>query len=157
MLLTKEEIKEQCNVWRNMSKSIVFTNGCFDLLHRGHIDLLEKAATFGDILIVGLNSDKSVKIIKGTDRPIESENVRVNNLIKLGMISAICFFDNDTPLELIRIIKPDVLVKGGDYNTKNVVGSTDTVEWGGRVEIIPLTPGYSTTMSIEKMKREGLV
>ena len=157
MLLTKEEIKEQCNVWRNMSKSIVFTNGCFDLLHRGHIDLLEKAATFGDILIVGLNSDKSVKMIKGTDRPIESENVRINHLIKLGMISAICFFDNDTPLELIRIIKPDVLVKGGDYKTKNVVGSTDTVEWGGRVEIIPLTPGYSTTISVEKMKREGLV
>ena len=157
MLLTKEEIKEQCNVWKNMSKSIVFTNGCFDLLHRGHINLLEKAATFGDILIVGLNSDKSVKIIKGADRPIESENVRINHLIKLGMISAICFFDNDTPLELIRIIKPDVLVKGGDYKTKNVVGSTEIVEWGGRVEIIPLTPGYSTTISVEKMKREGLV
>ena len=96
-------------------------------------------------------------MIKGTDRPIESENVRINHLIKLGMISAICFFDNDTPLELIRIIKPDVLVKGGDYKTKNVVGSTDIVEWGGRVEIIPLTPGYSTTISVEKMKREGLV
>ena len=157
MLLTKKEIEEQCNVWRNMSKSIVFTNGCFDLLHRGHIDLLEKAATFGDILIVGLNSDKSVKMIKGTDRPIESENVRINHLIKLGMISAICFFNNDTPLELIRIIKPDVLVKGGDYNTKNVVGSMEIVDWGGRVEIIPLTPGYSTTMSVEKMKREDLV
>ena len=157
MLLTKEEIKEQCNVWKNMSKSIVFTNGCFDLLHRGHIDLLEKAATFGDILILGLNSDKSVKMIKGTDRPIESENVRINHLIKLGMISAICFFDNDTPLELIQIIKPDVLVKGGDYKTKNIVGSKEIVEWGGRVEIIPLTPGYSTTISVEKMKREGLV
>ena len=157
MLLTKEEIKEQCNVWKNMSKSIVFTNGCFDLLHRGHIDLLEKAATYGDILIVGLNSDKSVKIIKGIDRPIDSENVRVNQLIKLGMVSAICFFDSNTPLELIKIIKPDILVKGGDYKTKTIVGSKEIVEWDGRVELVPLTPGYSTTISIEKMKREGLV
>ena len=106
MLLTKEEIKEQCNVWKNTSKSIVFTNGCFDLLHRGHIDLLEKAATYGDILIVGLNSDKSVKIIKGADRPIESENVRTNHLIKLGMVSAICFFDSKTPLPLENYGKP---------------------------------------------------
>ena len=157
MLLTKEEIKEQCNVWKNTSKSIVFTNGCFDLLHRGHIDLLEKAATYGDILIVGLNSDKSVKIIKGIDRPIDSENVRVNQLIKLGMVSAICFFDSNTPLELIKIIKPDILVKGGDYKTKTIVGSKEIVEWDGRVELVPLTPGYSTTILIEKMKREGLV
>ena len=157
MLLTKEEIKEQCNVWKNTSKSIVFTNGCFDLLHRGHIDLLEKAATYGDILIVGLNSDKSVKIIKGIDRPIDSENVRVSHLIKLGMVSAICFFDSNTPLELIKIIKPDILVKGGDYKTKTIVGSKEIVEWDGRVELVPLTPGYSTTILIEKMKREGLV
>ena len=157
MLLSKEEIKEQCIVWKNTSKSIVFTNGCFDLLHRGHIDLLEKAATFGDILIVGLNSDKSVKIIKGTDRPIESENVRIKHLIELGMVLVICLFDNDTPLELIQIIKPDVLVKGGDYQPKDIVGIKEIVKGGGRVEIIPLTPGYSTTISIEKMKREGLV
>ena len=157
MLLSKKEIKEQCIVWKNTSKSIVFTNGCFDLLHRGHIDLLEKAATFGDILIVGLNSDKSVKIIKGTDRPIESENVRIKHLIELGMVLAICLFDNDTPLELIQIIKPDVLVKGGDYQPKDIVGIKEIVKGGGRVEIIPLTPGYSTTISIEKMKREGLV
>ena len=157
MLFTKEKIKEQCNVWKNTSKTIVFTNGCFDLLHRGHIDLLEKAATLGDVLIVGLNSDKSVKNIKGTDRPIESEKLRIEHLFNMGMISAICLFDDDTPLKLIQIIKPDILVKGGDYQPDDIVGSKEIVKQGGRVEIIPLTPGYSTTISIKKMKREGLV
>ena len=153
----KSIIQKDCKEWKKSRKSIVFTNGCFDLMHNGHIDLLMESAKLGDILIVGLNSDSSVKILKGDDRPIQSEAIRIDVLLKTGVVSKVYLFDDETPLKLIKIIKPDILVKGGDYSPDEVVGKKEIAEWGGRVKIVPLTPGYSTTKTIQKMKRQGLV
>ena len=140
--------------WKNSGKCLVFTNGCFDLLHKGHTDLLKASAKLGDILIVGLNSDISVKMLKGEGRPIQSESIRSDALIKTGLVSRVYIFDDETPLNLIKIIKPDILVKGGDYLPDEVVGKSEVTEWGGKVKIVPLTPGYSTTKTIQKMNRQ---
>ena len=157
MIYSIEEIGQECQKWKKESKNIVFTNGCFDLLHKGHIDLLKKSLEFGDILIVGLNSDRSIKRLKGGSRPIENERARVKKLLKLNIISGLCIFDNETPLELIKVIKPDILVKGGDYEPNEIIGSSEVTKEGGMIKIVPLLPAYSTTLSIEKMRREGLV
>jgi len=149
--LTKNELKDQVDEWHEQSKSVVFTNGCFDLLHKGHVDLLNKASTFGDILIVGLNSDESVKRLKGENRPIQPIKIRIKNILTLEAVTAISIFEDDTPLDLIQTIRPDILVKGGDYNPKDIVGSMEMSIWDGRVEIVPLTPGFSTTAQIVKM------
>ncbi|MBT6414160.1 MAG: adenylyltransferase/cytidyltransferase family protein, partial [Candidatus Marinimicrobia bacterium] len=133
-----------------------FTNGCFDLLHRGHIDLLQKASQFGDYLIVGLNSDRSVNNLKGEGRPIESETKRTKNLMKLESVSHVIIFDEETPLKLIQAIRPHILVKGGDYSLDDIAGSADVISRGGSVKIISLTPGYSTTQKVNELKREGL-
>ena len=150
-ILTKNELKDQVDEWHEQSKSVIFTNGCFDLLHKGHVDLLNKASTFGDILIVGLNSDESVKRLKGENRPIQPIEIRIKNILTLGAVTAISIFEGDTPLDLIQTIRPDILVKGEDYNPKDIVGSVEMSTWGGRVEIVPLTPGLSTTAQIDKM------
>ncbi|MDC0479880.1 adenylyltransferase/cytidyltransferase family protein [bacterium] len=147
---------QQIKIWQNSSKTIVFTNGCFDLLHRGHIDLLQKASQFGDYLIVGLNSDRSVNNLKGEGRPIESETKRTKNLMKLESVSHVIIFDEETPLKLIQAIRPHILVKGGDYSLDDIVGSADVISRGGSVKIISLTPGYSTTQKVNELKREGL-
>lgn len=147
---------QQIKIWQNSSKTIVFTNGCFDLLHRGHIDLLQKASQFGDYLIVGLNSDRSVNNLKGEGRPIESETKRTKNLMKLQSVSHVIIFDEETPLKLIQAIRPHILVKGGDYSLDDIVGSADVISRGGSVKIISLTPGYSTTQKVNELKREGL-
>ena len=147
-------IKEECLQWKREGKSIVFTNGCFDLLHKGHKDLLIKASSFGNLLIVGLNSDISVRSLKGKDRPIQSEKIRKNILIRLGIVSRVYIFSERTPLNLIRLIKPDVLVKGGDYKLDQIVGSKDVILNGGKVKIVPITPGFSTTSQIKKIKRQ---
>ena len=149
--MTKNELKDQVDEWHEQSKSVIFTNGCFDLLHKGHVDLLNKASTFGDILIVGLNSDESVKRLKGENRPIQPIKIRIKNILTLEAVTAISIFEDDTPLDLIQTIRPDILVKGGDYNPKDIVGSVEMSTWGGRVEIVPLTPGFSTTAQIDKM------
>ena len=149
--MTKNELKDQVDEWHEQSKSVVFTNGCFDLLHKGHVDLLNKASTFGDILIVGLNSDESVKRLKGENRPIQPIEIRIKNILTLEAVTAISIFEGDTPLDLIQTIRPDILVKGEDYNPKDIVGSVEMSAWGGRVEIVPLTPGFSTTAQIDKM------
>ena len=149
--MTKNELKDQVDEWHEQSKSVVFTNGCFDLLHKGHVDLLNKASTFGDILIVGLNSDESVKRLKGENRPIQPIKIRIKNILLLEAVTAISIFEGDTPLDLIQTIRPDILVKGEDYNPKDIVGSVEMSAWGGRVEIVPLTPGFSTTAQIDKM------
>ena len=153
----EKELEKQCKNWREEGCNIVFTNGCFDLLHQGHLDLLSKAAEYGNRLIVGLNSDKSVKILKGKDRPIQTQTIRKDELIKLKYVDTVSIFDEETPLRIIGIIKPDFLVKGGDYKKNEIVGSSDMKKWGGSVKIIPLTYGYSTTKTIEKNKLEGLV
>ena len=139
--------------WRKKNTNIVFTNGCFDLLHQGHLDLLTKASTYGDILIVGLNSDSSVRKIKGKERPIENERIRSKNLLKLKYVNYVIIFDSETPQDLIKTIMPNVLVKGGDYNDTTIVGSKEVISNGGKVKIIPLTEGYSTSSIIKLQKR----
>ena len=132
---------------------IVFTNGCFDILHVGHIRYLQEAARLGDILIVGLNSDASVKRLKGPERPINNENERAEMLGALGFIDYVAIFEEDTPLELIKMIQPDVLVKGGDYEPDEVVGKKEVEERGGKLVLIPFVEGKSTTNIIEKIKK----
>ena len=136
-----------------MNKTIVFTNGCFDLLHKGHIDLLFNASKYGDILVVGINSDESVKKIKGEERPVEGQKTRKKNLLDLKYVDDVFIFEESTPLNMIKSISPDVLVKGADYNIDEIVGAKFVSSRGGKVKTIPLTPGFSTTKSIEKMAR----
>ena len=139
--------------WKNLKKTIVFTNGCFDLLHKGHIDLLKRASEFGDKLIIGINSDESVKKIKGDNRPIEDQKTRKKNLLNLKYVDDVYVFQETTPLKIIKFICPDVLVKGADYTIHEIVGSKFVLGNGGKIKIIPLTPGFSTTKSIEKMDK----
>ena len=139
--------------WKNLKKTIVFTNGCFDLLHKGHIDLLTRASEFGDKLIVGINSDESVKKIKGDNRPIEDQKTRKKNLLNLKYVDAVYAFEETTPLKIIKFICPDVLVKGADYTVNEIIGAKFVLDNGGKVITVPLTPGYSTTKSIEKMAK----
>jgi len=157
MLLSINKIKTKLQIWRKASKTIVFTNGCFDLLHKGHISLLQTANNLGDILIVGLNSDASVKILKGDKRPIETQKTRANKLLKLKSVNSVCIFEEKTPRNLIKLIRPNILVKGGDYKKNDIVGSKMIKSWNGIVKIIPLINGYSTSDTIKKNKREGLV
>ena len=149
----KEDLKRMCNVWRGMQKKIVFTNGCFDILHYGHLYLLAKTAELGDVLVMGLNSDESVKRLKGKERPITNEHDRAFQLASLLCIDAVCLFEEDTPESLIKIVRPDVLVKGGDYKIDNIVGAEFVKSYGGLVEIIPFVNGYSTTNVIEKIRK----
>jgi len=137
--------------WRANGERIVFTNGCFDILHVGHITLLEQCREFGDKVVIGVNSDASVKQLKGPARPVVGEKERARVLAALGSTDAVIIFDQETPLELIRSLRPDVLVKGGDYTAANIVGADDITTWGGRVEIVPTVNGMSTTNTIRKM------
>ena len=145
-------IDSKLHFWRQNSKKIIFSNGCFDLLHKGHIDLLAKARSLGDVLIVGLNSDVSIKALKGDKRPIQNQNVRFNNLLKLNSVDLIIIFEEETPLKLIKKIQPNIIVKGQDYKLKHVVGYNTIKGWGGEVVLVPLTKGYSTTSIIKKNK-----
>jgi D-beta-D-heptose 7-phosphate kinase/D-beta-D-heptose 1-phosphate adenosyltransferase len=133
-------------------RSLVFTNGVFDLLHPGHVDVLLAARKEGDALLVGLNSDDSVRRLKGPTRPVRTEGERAYVLGALAMVDAVVLFEQDTPLELIRALQPDVLVKGGDYTESTVVGAPDVRSRGGRVVVVPLTPGHSTTALVEKLR-----
>ncbi len=138
--------------WRKFSKTIAFTNGCFDILHAGHIHSLSQAAAFADILIVGLNSDASTKKLKGENRPINQEQNRALLLASLVMVDAVVLFDEDTPYQLINSILPDVLIKGGDYTIETIVGAKEVIANGGRVEIIELVEGLSTTSILKKIE-----
>ncbi len=149
-VLSRDEVVKRVALWRDNGERIVFTNGCYDLLHVGHITLLEKARRFGDRLVVAINSDASVCKLKGPTRPIVGETARARVLAALSAVDAVVVFDEPTPLELIVAIKPDVLVKGGDYRAESVVGATEMQTWGGKVEIVPLVEGFSTTRLIEK-------
>ena len=133
-------------------QKIVFTNGCFDLLHPGHIDYLQKAKNLGDVLFIGLNSDKSVSLLKGNTRPINPVEDRIIMLEALECVDFIVVFEEETPLKLIEKIKPQILVKGGDYTKETIVGADFVIDIGGRVEIIPFKEGYSSTRLIEKIK-----
>jgi rfaE bifunctional protein nucleotidyltransferase chain/domain len=150
---TLPELLQQISRLRLLGKTISFTNGCFDILHKGHIASLSEAAAEADYLIVGVNSDASVKKLKGEHRPVNDEQSRATILASLLMIDAVIVFGEDTPLELIKAILPDVLVKGGDYTLEQIVGAKEVMDAGGRVVINPLVPGYSTTGLIEKIHR----
>ncbi len=152
-IFSKESLKYQLAIWRFLSKKIVFTNGCFDILHLGHIDYLSKAAEFGNVLIVGLNSDDSVRTIKGINRPINDENSRAMILASLGFVSAVILFDEDTPYNLIKFVQPDVLIKGSDYKPEDIVGYDIVKAKGGVIETIDFLNGYSTTSIIDKIKK----
>ena len=133
------------------NKKIVFTNGCFDILHAGHIEYLYQAAQLGDVLLIGLNSDNSVRRIKGETRPINKEIDRAIILASLYFVDYVVFFDEDTPLNLIEKIKPNVLVKGGDYSVENIVGADFVQKNGGKVIVIPFKEGYSSSSIISKI------
>ena len=153
-ILTPESLSFKLSFWKFRDKKIVFTNGVFDLLHLGHIDYLGKASDMGDILIVGVNTDASVRRLnKGPQRPINSEDQRLHLLASLFFVDAVILFDEDTPLELIRSIQPKVLVKGGDYRPDQIVGSDFVLANGGFVHSIPLLAGYSTTLTEDKIKK----
>lgn len=150
-ILSAEQLQRKVNLWRFKRKRIVFTNGCFDIFHPGHIHVLTKAAEHGDVLIVGLNSDSSVRNLKGINRPLQGETVRSRLLASLFYVSAVILFDEETPLELIKAISPDVLVKGGDYAVENIVGADWVLQHGGKVEVVPLLEGYSTSELVNRL------
>lgn len=152
-IIAADKIDSLLVMWRFQEKKVVFTNGCFDLLHLGHIDYLSKAADLGDILLIGLNTDASVSRIKGPQRPILDEYARAMMLASLQFVDAVVLFDEDTPYELIKRVQPDVLVKGKDYKAEDVVGYDIVMDKGGSVETIDLVEGYSTTALIEKLRQ----
>jgi D-beta-D-heptose 7-phosphate kinase/D-beta-D-heptose 1-phosphate adenosyltransferase len=154
MLVTRQQIIEIASSAKKSGKKIVFTNGCFDLIHPGHTEYLARAKSEGDLLVVGLNSDDSVKRIKGSCRPINNELARAFVLSALKSVDFVTIFDEDTPFELIKAILPDILIKGGDYNINTIVGADIVSENGGRVIVIPFISGYSTSAIIEKIKRD---
>jgi D-glycero-beta-D-manno-heptose 1-phosphate adenylyltransferase len=151
-ILTLPELKKNLYQWRLLGKTIVFTNGCFDILHEGHIASLTEAAGHGEVLVVGLNSDDSVKKLKGADRPFTNENSRAAVLAALAMVDAVVLFDDPTPLELILAIKPDVLAKGSDYKTDDIAGGKEVKGWGGTVVRTAMVDGISTTAMINKIQ-----
>jgi D-glycero-beta-D-manno-heptose 1-phosphate adenylyltransferase len=152
-IYTSKEIVFQVNRWKLLNKTISFTNGCFDILHPGHIASLSDAAREADFLIVGLNSDGSAHRLKGEGRPVIDEKSRALMLASLAIVDAVVIFDEDTPLNIIETIKPDVLVKGGDYTIEQIVGAKEVIASGGRVVINPILPGFSSTGIIGKINK----
>ncbi|MBY0478419.1 MAG: D-glycero-beta-D-manno-heptose 1-phosphate adenylyltransferase [Chitinophagaceae bacterium] len=151
-ILNAAQLQQQLKRWRTFGKTVAFTNGCFDILHAGHIHSLSQAASFADVLIVGLNSDSSTKKLKGDSRPVNNEQNRALLLASLVMVDAVVLFEEDTPHHLITTVLPDVLVKGGDYTIDTIVGAKEVMAAGGRVEIIPLVEGLSTTAILKKIE-----
>jgi D-beta-D-heptose 7-phosphate kinase/D-beta-D-heptose 1-phosphate adenosyltransferase len=149
-VVTHQELVSRVALWKANGEWVVFTNGCFDLLHIGHITVLEQARRFGDRLIVAINSDASVRALKGPSRPIVGERERGRVLAALAAVDAVVVFDEPTPLELILATRPDVIVKGGDYAVDTVVGASEVQSWGGQVKIVPIVQGFSTTGLIQK-------
>jgi D-beta-D-heptose 7-phosphate kinase/D-beta-D-heptose 1-phosphate adenosyltransferase len=151
-IMDSEQLSRFISEKKSANQTIVFTNGCFDLLHLGHITYLEEARTYGDCLIVGLNADVSVRRLKGDSRPIVPEGERARMLAAFQFVDAVCIFEEDTPLKLIQTILPHVLIKGGDYTPDRVVGNEIVQQTGGKTVIIPFLDGYSTTGLINKIK-----
>lgn len=150
-IYTLDNLVRLANQWHMLSKKIVFTNGCFDIMHQGHNTYLLQAAEFGNKMIVAVNTDYSVKKLKGEKRPIIDQNSRAFNLACQTYVDAVILFDEDTPLDLILKLKPDVLVKGGDYTIETIVGANEVKQYGGEVKIIPFLEGYSSTAVINKI------
>ncbi|CAM3412630.1 D-glycero-beta-D-manno-heptose 1-phosphate adenylyltransferase [Aquirufa ecclesiirivi] len=150
---TLSEAIELRKTWKKDLQKVVFTNGCFDILHLGHVDYLEKSSQAGDKMIVAVNSDRSVRELKGPERPVNTEYARARLIAALGFVSMVIIFDEETPLELIKALLPDVLIKGNDYTIDTIVGSKEVLEAGGEVSTIDLVPNYSTTGIINKLKK----
>jgi D-glycero-beta-D-manno-heptose 1-phosphate adenylyltransferase len=151
-IVSLSEAKAKIKSWQQAGSKVVFTNGCFDLIHLGHVDYLEKARNLGDKLILGLNTDDSVSRFKGPERPLQDQNSRARVLAAMQFIDLVVFFNEDTPLSLISELVPNVLVKGSDYLTENIVGADVVQMAGGVVKTIDFVPGYSTTRIVEKIK-----
>jgi D-glycero-beta-D-manno-heptose 1-phosphate adenylyltransferase len=154
-ILTDVTLRRMLSLWRFQEKKIVFTNGCFDLVHLGHVDYLSKASSLGDVLVVGLNTDASVSRIKGPSRPLCDERSRAMVMASFFFVHAVVLFDEPTPIELIKTVQPDILVKGSDYKTEDIVGYDVVTENGGSVVTIDFVPGYSTSTIIEKIINSG--
>ncbi len=150
---TLTTIQKQVEVWKNDHQKLVFTNGCFDLLHQGHLTYLAEAAGLGNKLIIGVNTDASVCKLKGKNRPVNDEQSRLMMLAALFFVDAVILFDEDTPLNLIKLLMPDVLVKGGDYTIDKIVGADEVISNGGEVKAIPFLPGFSSSKIIEKIQK----
>jgi len=151
-----QQAKTQVEQWKNEGRRIVFTNGCFDLLHPGHIDYLDRAAKLGDILIIGLNDDDSIRRLKGKSRPINPLQDRAIMLAALRAVDLVVPFAEDTPLNLITTLMPDILVKGGDYQPDDIVGATEVRQNGGEVIVMPFIDGHSSTGLIQRILATGL-
>ena len=147
-----EELGNKVTAWKQAGEEVVFTNGCFDIIHRGHIEVLAQTADLGNRLIIGLNSDSSIEKLKGKNRPIIDEQSRAILLASFSFVDAVVLFSEETPINLIRTLKPDVLAKGGDYEISTIVGHKVVQENGGQVILIPFVDGYSSTSIIEKIK-----
>jgi len=152
-IVSQQELQKRIKSWQSKGQKVVFSNGCFDILHLGHIDYLEKARAFGDKLVIGLNSDDSVRVLKGSSRPVNLQEARARMLAALSFVDGVTVFEEETPQELIEYLLPNVLVKGSDYNIENIVGAKSVIANGGSVETIDLVNGYSTTNIIEKIKK----
>ena len=148
-----DTLTNQVKQWKMAGKKVVFTNGCFDIIHRGHIEVLARTADLGDKLIIGLNSDQSIQKIKGEDRPVIDEQSRAILLAALSFVDAIVLFSEDTPLELISALLPNVLAKGGDYEIETIVGHEIVQKNGGKVKLVPFLDGFSSTTIIDKIKK----
>ncbi|MDW3651347.1 MAG: D-glycero-beta-D-manno-heptose 1-phosphate adenylyltransferase [Bacteroidia bacterium] len=153
-ILSLPDLLRKLNTWRIRGDKVVFTNGCFDLVHMGHVQYLEAARSLGDRLVLGLNSDSSVRELKGDSRPIVDEWARAGVLAGLTAIDAICIFSEETPAKLIEAVGPDILVKGGDYQISEIVGADYVLANGGEVQRIDFLPGHSTSRIVEKIKKE---
>lgn len=149
---TQQALQSQLDLWRREKQTIVFTNGCFDILHRGHVDYLSKAADLGNKLIIGVNTDASVSKLKGPHRPIQDQESRMLILASLTFVDAVILFDEPTPYELIKLVQPDILVKGSDYQVENIVGYDIVQAKGGEIKTIDFIPGYSTSAIESKIK-----
>jgi D-beta-D-heptose 7-phosphate kinase/D-beta-D-heptose 1-phosphate adenosyltransferase len=152
MILSPDTLSAQRAAWRAAGQAVVFTNGCFDLLHAGHVRLLEAARAEGDLLVVGLNSDASVRTLKGEGRPVLPAPERAETLLALEAVDAVIVYDEDTPLRVIEALRPDVLVKGADWALDAIVGRAEVEEAGGRVVRVELVPGRSTTRLVERIQ-----
>ena len=154
-ILTWPALRRRLAAWRRRRARVVFTNGCFDLIHPGHVRYLRTARRLGDVLVVGVNSDASVRRLKGPSRPIVPEDARCEVLAALEMVDAVVLFDQDTPYELIRVVQPDVLVKGGDWRPDHIVGADIVRARGGRVRSLRFAPGYSTSALVDRIRKRA--
>jgi len=152
-IFSLDDLKNQVNAWKQAGEEVVFTNGCFDIIHRGHIEVLAQTADLGDRLIIGLNSDSSIQKLKGEDRPIIDEQARAILLSALSFVDAVILFPEETPINLISTLLPDVLAKGGDYEIETIVGHEIIQNNGGKVILVPFVDGFSSTTIIDKIKK----